>query len=202
MLDRSVPYFDICMCLPKGSKREAPPALPEGYRYKLFQPGDEHAWAEVETSVGEFIREEDALAYFGREFAPYPALLPKRMAFILGPDGEPLATATAWEKTDENLGRVLMLHWVAVKPSQQGKGLGRAITAKALSLYSNTDQDIWLHTQTWSHVAVDLYLSLGFRAHKSAVINRHKNGFDGASRTLQGVMRPKSYARFLLTAMP
>ena len=56
------------------------------------------------------------------------------------------------------------LQWIACDPDCQGRGLGRAVIAKALSLYRNMnfDSDIYLHTQSWSHKAVYLYLQLGF----------------------------------------
>ncbi len=204
MLDKSVAYFDVIMCLPAGSRAPAPPALPPGYAYRLYRPGDAADWCAVEASVGEFVGESQAAEYFSREFAPYPDALAARMAFVMDAEGKTVATATAWWKQDEARGRLNMLHWVAVRPEAQGRGLGRAVTCKALSLFTQAEQkgDIWLTTQTWSHVAIDLYLKLGFRAHKTACVARHKNGFDGAARVLAPVMRPKSYARMMITAIP
>ncbi|MCL1964025.1 MAG: hypothetical protein FWF69_03065 [Firmicutes bacterium] len=39
MLDKSVPYYDVVMCLPDGAELPAVPALPEGYAYTLYAPG-------------------------------------------------------------------------------------------------------------------------------------------------------------------
>lgn len=203
MLDKSIPYFDVIMCLPGGTPHPEVPQLTDGYAYKLYTPGDEAAWCATEAAVNEFDSETQALEYFRREFAPHLEPLKKRMAFIAAPDGALVANAAAWWKLDETEGRVPILHWVAVRPEHQGLGLGRAVTAKALSLFPKADRegDIWLMTQTWSHVAIDLYLSVGFRAHKSAIIAKHKNGFDSAVRVLEKVMRPKAFARMMYTAM-
>ena len=205
MLDKNVPYFDVIMCLPDGEALPPVPALPPGYAYKLFEPGDEEGWCGTETSVGEFDSDGQAMEYFRREFAPYPKELLRRMAFIADESGILIANAAAWWRVDAERGAVPLLHWVAVRPSHQGKGLGRAVTCKALSLFSGPSVkekgDIWLMTQTPSHVAIDLYVSLGFRAHKTAVIAGHKNGFDGAAKVLRKVMRPKAYARMMLTAL-
>ena len=56
------------------------------------------------------------------------------------------------------------MHWVAVKPDYQGLGLGKAVTEKALKIFSEKDsgRSVMLHTQTWSHKAVKLYGKLGF----------------------------------------
>jgi len=39
VLDKSVPYYDVVMCLPDGAELPAVPALPEGYAYTLYAPG-------------------------------------------------------------------------------------------------------------------------------------------------------------------
>lgn len=76
MLDKSIPYAEIWMFrsielpIPKYS-------LPESYSLSFYQEGDQFAWAEIETAVGEFDETEDALEYFNRTFTPYPEELKK-----------------------------------------------------------------------------------------------------------------------------
>ena len=49
MLDKSLVYKDIVMCLPfEELKTLKVPVLPDGYSYKMFEPGDEVAWANLE----------------------------------------------------------------------------------------------------------------------------------------------------------
>ncbi len=201
MLDKSIPYHVVAMLLPKEQPLPDIPALPNGYAYRFFQPGDEAAWCDIETSVTEFDNPAQAREYFDREFTPYPAQLARNMVFITNPDGVPVANACAWLKADDANEQIQMLHWVAVRPEEQGKGLGRAVVCKTLSLFAGERKDIWLTTQTWSHVAIELYVSVGFHPHKTAVINRHKNDFEAAARVLEGAMRPKGYARFMYTAL-
>ena len=57
-------------------------SLPDGYRIRLFEKGDEHHWARVETSVGEFKSEEAALERFNKEFGPYLDDMTKRCLFM------------------------------------------------------------------------------------------------------------------------
>ena len=50
MLDKSLVYKDIVMCLPfEELKTLKVPVLPDGYSYKMFEPGDEVAWATCRT---------------------------------------------------------------------------------------------------------------------------------------------------------
>ena len=155
MLDKSVPYVEFYMKRPEGLVLPPVSARTDGFFVRLYRPGDEMHWARIETSVGEFDTEEQALAYFSREFAPYPELLMQRMCFVCTPEGLPVATCTAWEKHGGNL-----VHWVATVPACQRRGLARLAVTHALQLFPVGD--ILLHTQTWSHAAVRLYHALGF----------------------------------------
>lgn len=203
MLDKTIPYFDVIMVRPAGAEAVRVPELPQGYAYRLYQSGDIAGWSRVEHSVDEFDTQAQARGYFMRSYLRHPRELPRRMVFITGPDGLPVATASAWWTDDERLGRVAQLHWVGAMPQVQGKGLGRAVTCKALSLFDTVGPagDIWLTTQTWSHVAIGLYLSLGFCAHRSYGIAGHTNGFAGAVDVLRGVMPRPAFARFMDTAV-
>ena len=162
MLDKSVPYVGFYMRREAGTPVFFSP-LPSGFRFVLFSDGDESDWARIETSVGEFDSEFEAHMYFSKKFKPYPDELCRRCLFIENSDGEKVATATAWWFHVENERRS-WLHWVAVDPEHQGLGLGKAIIARIIELMIELDgdADFFLHTQTWSHRAVKIYLMNGF----------------------------------------
>lgn len=203
MIDSSIPYFDVTMVRPKHAADIPVPTLPNGYTYAMYAPGNEQDWSRIETAVREFDATEQATAYFQKEFAPFAQELPRRMVFIENEAHIPVADATAWWKDDPALGRVALLHWVAVIPSEQGRGLGRAVTSMALSRFAQVGPhtDIWLSTQTWSHVAIGLYLSLGFQAHRSMMLDGHENRFDDAAAVLRSVMPKDAFDRFIQTAI-
>ena len=52
---------------------------------------------------------------------------------LLRPRKVKIATATAWygQHQGKRLGR---LHWISVRPDHQGKGLGKALIARALKI--------------------------------------------------------------------
>ena len=164
MLDKSIPYKHVFMKASPAAVAAATHALlPDGYRFKMFEPGDEVHWARIETSVGEFPSEEAALEYFANEFGPYPEKMAERSVFVVNPNGLPVATTTAWTHL-RKVGDLATVHWVAADPAEQGKGFGEAVVREALTIFAkmHPGEEVWLHTQTWSHRAMCLYHKLGF----------------------------------------
>ncbi|MDL2225739.1 GNAT family N-acetyltransferase [Eubacteriales bacterium OttesenSCG-928-M02] len=203
MLDKSIPYWNMIMRAEKETIYAIqPPALPVGFSYRMYTPGDMDRWAEIETSVGEFPNIEDAQAYFTKKYLPFESQMTERLCFVVADDGDYCATAMAWYFDGEDDTHWAALNWVATKPAYQGKGLGSAIVKKALSLFPalEPEEDIYLHTQSWSHPAVGLYLRLGFHVCKTEVFAHYKNDYDKAIVDLKGVMDPTAYQRMLDTA--
>lgn len=178
MLDKSIPFKHIYMKIAAQDLLQVQvPALPQGYCFRFYQPGDEKHWAKLELAVAEFETDQAALERYQAEFLPggerleklrvqyhLPAIdLTKRQVFIEDAKGQVVATATAWFADKQGVFQPI-LHWVSVDPTRQGLGLGQAVVAKVLSLFPelNPGQDVMLHTQTWSYPAVVLYHKLGF----------------------------------------
>ncbi|MCD8349353.1 MAG: GNAT family N-acetyltransferase [Planctomycetaceae bacterium] len=162
MLDKSIPFKHVLMHRPAGTPVPQVP-LPPGYSFRLFMAGDEKGWAILEASVLEFPDPIDALLYFQKDFMPYLRELERRCGFIVDDAGTIVATATAWwdykgERRDP------YVDWVSVSPDHQGKGLGKAIFSNVLEriIRIEGDRDIYLHTQTWSHLAIRIYQKAGF----------------------------------------
>ena len=190
-MDKRIPHIQFMMKRSAALPPIFPPALPAGYAYRLYQPGDAANWSRIECLAGEFDHENDARKYFEKEFLPHEAELKRRMVFVTDDSGRAIATATAW-LSREGEALIPRLHWVAAIPEKQGLGLGRAVTMKALSLFPDVGPpgDIVLSTQTWSHRAVGLYLCLGFR------VQRDGAGFEHACEVLRGVMQGDAYRMF------
>lgn len=151
--------------------RELPEApLPEGYRLRLFRPGDEAVWADLATRAGEFAERSEALRRFESEFAAFPGELQRRCLFLCGPDGGAVGTAMGWygrpgvRMADappdvESWGR---LHWVSIVPERQGLGLAKPLVAAALRMMAERHERAYLTTQTSSWKAIGFYLKIGF----------------------------------------
>jgi len=175
MLDKALPYCSLFML--KHAATQLPKwSLPTGFSYSGYTEGAELDWAAIETSAGEFPTTVEALEHFAKEFSPFARLLPQRMLFIQNNQAERVATITNWWKQSAS-GRVAALHWVAVKDSYQGLGLGKALVAESLRRLVELEGacEVCLSTQTWSHRAVNIYLRAGFEFMTGGTLNGAEN---------------------------
>ncbi|OLZ09598.1 GNAT family N-acetyltransferase [Sulfobacillus thermosulfidooxidans] len=180
MLDKSLPYYNVIMKRP-ASLPMPTGDLPEGWRLCSYESGNDQQWAEIERSVGEFDNIATARSYFHDHYLVFPNEVRKRVLFVQSPKGAFAGTVTAWWNDTGNR-RDASLHWLAVRPAYQRMGLGRALVAHCLSLIKQLEGhcEVWLHTQTWSHRAIRLYLSAGFRIVASGSFGGYANDFDMA----------------------
>ena len=173
-------------------------ALPEGYRFVFWQPGDERAWVDIEKSAGEFTTDEKGFAKWNQYFAPHANELDYRMVFIEDAQGRKVATATAYFDVrgvdDRSVG---YLHWVAVSSEAQGKGLSKPLVYHVLSLLramGHTHTKIMTQTTSW--VAVGIYMSFGFRPEKDNAVEAEE-GWQ-IIRTLKDIPGLEAYEKLPL----
>lgn len=188
MLDRTVPYFNVIL-----KRRAGLPivthALPPDLSLTWFSPGDEVQWAGIETSVGEFATESQALDYFQRMYLPYADELTRRCVVVRAGNGDAVGTVTSWWSETGNR-RDPAVHWLAVRPEYHGLGLGRALVAQCLQQLSSLEGDraVWLHTQTWSHRAIAIYIKAGFEFVEHESFGNYKNDYENAMPVLRTVL--------------
>ena len=198
--DRSLPRKSLVMVVhPEEIAALPEPALPEGYRIRLYESGDAEHWARLMTDVREFETQNAGLESFNRQFMPEEAELRRRLGFIVAPDGAPVATSMAWwfEEGGRRYGR---LHWVCVHPDHQNFGLGRAVVAWGMRRTAALEPglDVYLDTQTWSHKAIGLYLRLGFHpVRESHPVLHDMNEYGETLEILRGVLPPQTLRLFL-----
>ena len=175
MLDKSIPFYNVLMERKKG-KPMFQYDLPEGFRFVLFKPGDEQEWAEIETSVLEFDKVDDALYYFSESYMKYMDELMQRCLFIEDPEGKKVATITTWW-TFTGTRRDPWIHWVAVRPEYQGLGLGKALVSKGMKhlIALEGDRNVYLHTQTWSYKAIGIYQKASFEITRKKGLGGYEN---------------------------
>ncbi len=154
-------YFHVAMILDnlESLPRHAPPA---GYRFVMYGDGNETAWAEVETSAGEFKTQDTALEHFSREFGDFRNEMKERCVFLATDSGRIVGTATAWYNREFKDGRYGRLHWVGIHQDYQGKGLGKLLVGKAMQVLAQYHAKAYLTTQTTSAIAIKIYLDFGF----------------------------------------
>lgn len=135
-------------------------SLPAGYSIRWYQSGYEEYWHKVQLLADEYTRVTPTL--FEEQFGTDVQLLSERQCFLLDSKEEIIGTATAWlDSKDERLhGRV---HWVAIVPKQQGKGLAKPLLTIICKRLKDLDHSItYLTTQTVRIPAINLYTKFGF----------------------------------------
>ena len=193
MIDRTIPYYNIIMRCDRILPMEI--KLPEGYTIRTYQPGDEDAWAALLCSVGEQTALADAKALFIDRYLA-DADLADRIFLAVDAEGTIVGTAIAWEHDPRGMG-VRALHWVAVHPAHQRKGLGKALCQTCLRLFRREDNSlpVYLHTQPWSWKAILLYIKLGFKLQPKDSFYTYENQYAQAMETLKAIVPPEQYAK-------
>jgi ribosomal protein S18 acetylase RimI-like enzyme len=185
MLDKSIPYYNVIMKRVK-EKPFAICGLPDSFSFSGYKKGDEKYWAVIEHSVGEFATIKEGLHFFKKNYLPFESETVKRVFFLNTADHKKIGTITAWWNETPKL-RICSIHWVAIKPEYQSKGLGRPLinygVQKLLELEGNTD--IYLHTQTWSYKAIALYIKEGFQISELETFGGYRNDFKDAMPVLR-----------------
>lgn len=188
MLDKTVAYFDVIMKRAAGEPISEFD-LPEGFSWTWFIDGNEVEWSGIESSVGEFASEQEALEYFRREYSTHAHELERRLLFARAESGEAVGTITSWwNQTHER--RDSSIHWLAVKREYQGLGLGKALVSQCLKrlVLLEGEKDVWLHTQTWSHKAIGLYLKAGFELVEHESFSQYTNDYEQALPILRRML--------------
>jgi len=135
-------------------------AAPEGFTVRPWRAGDEEAWLDIH-------READPLNSFGpdtfgKQFGRDAATLAARQFYLCDARGAAVGTATAWfgEEAWLGWGRV---HWVALRPAFQGRGLSKPLLSATLRRLAELGHDkAYLTTDTLRRPAIGLYLAFGF----------------------------------------
>ncbi|HLR08735.1 MAG TPA: GNAT family N-acetyltransferase [Bacillota bacterium] len=137
--------------------------LPDGFTFCLLSHEQEkEQWAEITTAAGEFTDKQHALQRFATEFAPKLNEVKRRIVFLKTTHDTYVGTATAWfgQWKNQTIGR---LHWIAIKPAFQGKGLGKPLVAKAVKLLKQYHHKAYLKTQPRNLTAIYIYRDFGFK---------------------------------------
>lgn len=152
---------ELCMTRRLG-EQHASVSLPDAYSVRWYRPGDRETWQRIQASTG--IYDPIAPDLFDREFGEAAELLPQRQCFVEDPTGLAVGTATGWIPAAGRDSREGRLHWVAVSPGHQRRGLGRYLTETACArLRELGTASAYLTTGSQNVAAVQLYLGLGFR---------------------------------------
>ncbi len=168
-------------------------AVPEGFGCIPFTPDRREEWISLQWARG---KEDPAYLrnVYDNTYAPGESLFPKRW-ILLTDQGKMVASCQLWEAYPG----YETIHWLAVDPVYEGRGLGRAVLSAVLK---GIDGPVWLHTQPASYRALKLYTDFGFALLTDAVIGRRENHLTDVLPVLSRVMTPQSYGRLRFAQCP
>ena len=159
-----IEYFKVKMY---RSNMDSIPSYPlaAGYSIELYKPNsdDDQKWAEIATAAGEFQSVEQGRLLFQKSFLHNPNrdLLSERLFFLANSTGRYIGEAMAW--SDELDGETQgSLFWVSIIPEYQGKKLAKPLVTTVLKKIAEYSGKCFLHSQTTSWRAINMYNDLGF----------------------------------------
>ncbi len=136
-------------------------ALPKGFAVRWYEPGDEQSWQRIQSDADRFNAITPQL--FASQFGDDPIELAERQCFLLANEREAIGTATAWYDESHRGMRYGRIHWVAIRPGWQGRGLSKPLmTIVCNRLRGLGHTRAYLTTSTVRIAALNLYLEYGF----------------------------------------
>lgn len=134
--------------------------FPEGFSIRPMQLDEAGVWTDIERDAERYFGISDNTFYneFGRDLQATQW----RSFLIIDGRGVAVGTISAWynrEFKGEDYGQI---HWIAVRPAYQGRGLGKAALSYALRQLARWHDRCFLGTSTERLPAIKLYLDFGF----------------------------------------
>lgn len=139
-------------------------ALPEPFTIRRYAEGDEENWTNIHLEAD--LYSDITPELFGEEFGHDARALAERQFYLCDGEGKAVGTASAWFNADfpeKNWGRI---HWVAIVPSAQGKGLAKPLLSACLNRMKELGHNgAYLDTSSIRVPAINLYIRYGFVPH-------------------------------------
>jgi len=135
--------------------------LPEGYGLRWYVPGDEEIWVRIHLEADAYVESSPAL--FAEEFGGSTEELKARQCYLSDAAGRAFGTATAWMDEDYRGLRWGVVHWLAITPGMQGRGLAKPLMTAVLTRMRELGEErAYLVTATVRVAAINLYRTFGF----------------------------------------
>ena len=129
---------------------EAP--FPKGFSVRNYHPGEGCIWTRIQRAAEPFIEVDDML--FQREFGGHLKEMEDRTFFVIMDKGEEIGTITAWWNPDWRGKQWGVIHWVAIHPDYQGRGLSKPAMTVAMKRLKELYDRCMLNTSTGRIVAI------------------------------------------------
>jgi len=136
-------------------------AVPPPLTVRWYRRGDEETWLRIQMAADKYSTFHPRK--FEEEFGRDEQLLKQRQCYLCDGEGNEIGTTTAWFNDHYHGQRFGRVHWAAIVPEMQGKGLAKPMmTIICNRLRSLGHERAYLTTQTVSFRAINLYLKFAF----------------------------------------
>lgn len=184
---------NISIHMVRSHLENLPPCnFPKPYAIRTYQPGDERAWKDIHLRADRYNTFTDET--FGKQFGADTRLLEENQFYLINAEEQPVGTATAWcVARGEPAREEGLVHWVALIPEEQGKGLSKPLLAAVCHrLKVRGYTRAYLSTSSARIAAVGLYLSFGFQPDIRQAVQRDiwlrlRNALGARGHLIRGV---------------
>ena len=135
-------------------------AVPKGFAIRKYRPDEGHIWTRIQRAAEPYINIDDGL--FFREFKRDLLAMEDRSFFLMTDTGEEIGTITAWWQPDMDGKNWGQIHWVAIHPDYQGRGLSKPMMSVTMTRLKRSHKRCFLDTSTARIPAIKIYLDFGF----------------------------------------
>ena len=136
-------------------------SLPQGFSLRSWHDGDLATWLRIQCEADKLqhVTEGTFRFFYGHDEAEFR----RRILFLLDGQEHEIGTASAW-LAEPSYGRdYSRVHWVAIVPAMQGRGLARPLMVAVLRRMKELGHSkAYLTTESARAVAIRLYRSMGF----------------------------------------
>ena len=134
--------------------------IPIGFAMRNYRPDEGAIWTRIQRAAEPYFDVDDQL--FAREFKRDFGALEERSFYLATDAGEEIGTITAWWQPDLDGQDWGQIHWVAIHPDYQGRGLAKPMMSVAMAYLKRFHERSFLGTSSGRIPAIKVYLDFGF----------------------------------------
>jgi len=134
--------------------------FPAGFGIRAMRLDESALWTDIQRDAEPHFPIADDL--FHSQFDDYLQATQWRSFIVTNEKGVGVGVVSAWFDRDFKGEDYGMIHWIAIRQSYQGVGLGKAALSFALNQLSQWHERAYLGTQTRRIPAITMYLNFGF----------------------------------------
>ena len=135
-------------------------AFPQGFGIRALRPGEGALWLDIQRDSEPYFPIPASI--FHQEFGYDLPATQWRSFLVTNERGVGVGVISAWYNRNFRGLDYGQVHWVAIRPSYQGKGLGKAALSYTLNQLAQWHERAYLGTQSKRIPAIKLYLDFGF----------------------------------------